>query len=42
MIMFQGCVNITIDHLAGENNQATVGDRIPAGVRNLDGKMIVC
>ena len=41
--MFQGSATITIEHLTGEIKplEAKVGDRIPGGARNLDGRMIV-
>ena len=41
--MFQGSATITIEHLAGEIKplEAKVGNRIPGGARNLDGRMIV-
>ncbi|XP_031253627.1 probable cadmium/zinc-transporting ATPase HMA1, chloroplastic [Pistacia vera] len=41
--VFQGSATITIEHLTGEVKpvEATVGDRIPGGARNLDGRMIV-
>lgn len=41
--VFQGSATITIEHLTGEVKplEAKVGDRIPGGARNLDGRMIV-
>ncbi|XP_058006180.1 probable cadmium/zinc-transporting ATPase HMA1, chloroplastic isoform X2 [Hevea brasiliensis] len=41
--VFQGSATITIEHLTGEIKpiEAKVGDRIPGGARNLDGRMIV-
>ncbi|XP_015890260.3 probable cadmium/zinc-transporting ATPase HMA1, chloroplastic [Ziziphus jujuba] len=41
--VFQGSATITIEHLTGEVKplEIKVGDRIPGGARNLDGRMIV-
>ncbi|CAN1815103.1 Probable cadmium/zinc-transporting ATPase HMA1, chloroplastic [Linum perenne] len=41
--IFQGTATITIEHLTGEAKpiEAKVGDGIPGGARNLDGRMIV-
>ncbi|XP_031385394.1 probable cadmium/zinc-transporting ATPase HMA1, chloroplastic isoform X2 [Punica granatum] len=41
--VFQGSATITIEHLTGEVKpvEAKVGDRIPSGARNLDGRIIV-
>ncbi|QDP16882.1 hypothetical protein Tsubulata_009111 [Turnera subulata] len=41
--VFQGGATITIEHLTGEIKpiEAKVGDRIPGGARNVDGRMIV-
>ncbi|KAI5581846.1 hypothetical protein BDE02_07G044800 [Populus trichocarpa] len=41
--VFQGNATITIEHLTGEVKplEAKVGDRIPGGARNVDGRMIV-
>ncbi|XP_059456013.1 probable cadmium/zinc-transporting ATPase HMA1, chloroplastic [Corylus avellana] len=41
--VFQGSATITVEHLTGEVKplETTVGDRIPGGARNLDGRMIV-
>lgn len=41
--VFQGSATITIEHLTGEVKplETKVGDRIPGGARNLDGRMIV-
>lgn len=41
--VFQGGATITIEHLTGEVKplEAKVGDRIPGGARNLDGRIIV-
>ena len=41
--VFQGSATITIEHLTGEIKpiEAKVGDRIPGGARNLDGRIIV-
>ncbi|KAJ8764345.1 hypothetical protein K2173_006085 [Erythroxylum novogranatense] len=41
--VFEGTATITIEHLTGEVKpiEAKVGDRIPGGARNLDGRMIV-
>ncbi|CAJ1942905.1 unnamed protein product [Sphenostylis stenocarpa] len=41
--VFQGNATITIEHLTGEVKplEAKVGDRIPGGARNLDGRIIV-
>ncbi|GAV74863.1 E1-E2_ATPase domain-containing protein/Hydrolase domain-containing protein [Cephalotus follicularis] len=41
--VYQGGATITIEHLTGEIKplEAKVGDRIPGGARNLDGRMIV-
>ncbi len=41
--VFQGNATITIEHLTGEIKplETNVGDRIPGGARNLDGRMIV-
>ncbi|KAK6237700.1 hypothetical protein QUC31_003169 [Theobroma cacao] len=41
--VFQGSATITTEHLTGEIKplEAKVGDRIPGGARNLDGRMIV-
>ena len=41
--VFQGSATITIEHLTGEIKplEAQVGDRIPGGARNLDGRIIV-
>ncbi|XP_065876473.1 probable cadmium/zinc-transporting ATPase HMA1, chloroplastic isoform X2 [Euphorbia lathyris] len=41
--VFQGSATITIEHLTGEIKpiEAKVGDRIPGGARNLDGRMII-
>ena len=41
--VFQGSATITIEHLTGEVKplDIKVGDRIPGGARNLDGRMIV-
>ncbi|KAG4943605.1 hypothetical protein JHK84_047661 [Glycine max] len=41
--VFQGSATITIEHLTGEVKplEAKVGDRIPGGSRNLDGRIIV-
>ncbi|XVF61254.1 hypothetical protein PTKIN_Ptkin08bG0115500 [Pterospermum kingtungense] len=41
--VFHGNATITIEHLTGEIKplEAKVGDRIPGGARNLDGRMIV-
>lgn len=41
--VFQGSATITIEHLTGEVKplEAKVGDRIPGGARNLDGRIIV-
>ncbi|XP_050206620.1 probable cadmium/zinc-transporting ATPase HMA1, chloroplastic [Mercurialis annua] len=41
--VFQGNATITIEHLTGEIKpvEAKVGDRIPGGARNLDGRMIM-
>ncbi|KAJ7952808.1 heavy metal atpase 1 [Quillaja saponaria] len=41
--VFQGSATITIGHLTGEVKplEANVGDRIPGGARNLDGRIIV-
>lgn len=41
--VFEGSATITIEHLTGEVKplEIKVGDRIPGGARNLDGRMIV-
>ncbi|KAB5547855.1 hypothetical protein DKX38_011261 [Salix brachista] len=41
--VFHGSATITIEHLTGEVKplEAKVGDRIPGGARNVDGRMIV-
>lgn len=41
--VYQGSATITIEHLTGEVKplEANVGDRVPGGARNLDGRMIV-
>jgi hypothetical protein len=41
--VFQGGATITIEHLTGEVKplEAKVGDRVPGGARNLDGRIIV-
>ncbi|KAJ4714802.1 putative Cadmium/zinc-transporting ATPase [Melia azedarach] len=41
--VFQGSATITTEHLTGEVKplEAKVGDRVPGGARNLDGRMIV-
>ncbi|CAN0863898.1 Probable cadmium/zinc-transporting ATPase HMA1, chloroplastic [Linum grandiflorum] len=41
--IFQGTATITIEHLTGEAKpiEAKVGDGIPGGARNLDGRIIV-
>ncbi|CAI0405705.1 unnamed protein product [Linum tenue] len=41
--IFQGSATITIEHLTGEAKpiEANVGDGIPGGARNLDGRIIV-
>ncbi|KAL5556924.1 hypothetical protein UlMin_039160 [Ulmus minor] len=41
--VFQGNATITIEHLTGEVKpvETKVGDRIPGGARNLDGRIIV-
>ncbi|BAT75629.1 cadmium/zinc-transporting ATPase [Vigna angularis] len=41
--VFQGSATITIEHLTGEVKplEAKVGDRIPGGARNLDGRIIL-
>lgn len=41
--VYQGTATITIEHLTGEVKplEAKVGDRIPGGARNLDGRMIL-
>ncbi|XP_062115120.1 probable cadmium/zinc-transporting ATPase HMA1, chloroplastic [Humulus lupulus] len=41
--VFQGNATITIEHLTGEVKplEIKVGDRIPGGARNLDGRIIV-
>ncbi|BBH05953.1 heavy metal atpase 1 [Prunus dulcis] len=41
--VFQGNATITIEHLTGEIKplETTVGDRVPGGARNLDGRIIV-
>ncbi|KAG5040339.1 hypothetical protein JHK82_012460 [Glycine max] len=41
--VFQGSATITTEHLTGEVKplEAKVGDRIPGGARNLDGRIIV-
>ncbi|XP_061339991.1 probable cadmium/zinc-transporting ATPase HMA1, chloroplastic [Gastrolobium bilobum] len=41
--LFQGSATITIEHLTGEVKplETKVGDRIPGGARNLDGRIIV-
>ncbi|KAJ0040325.1 hypothetical protein Pint_27978 [Pistacia integerrima] len=41
--VFQGSATITTEHLTGEVKplEAKVGNRIPGGARNLDGRMIV-
>ncbi|KAF5752867.1 cadmium/zinc-transporting ATPase HMA1 chloroplastic [Tripterygium wilfordii] len=41
--VFQGSATITTEHLTGEVNplEAKVGDRVPGGARNLDGRIIV-
>ncbi|XP_057730042.1 probable cadmium/zinc-transporting ATPase HMA1, chloroplastic [Arachis stenosperma] len=41
--VFQGNATITIEHLTGEIKplEAKIGDRIPGGARNLDGRIIV-
>ncbi|XP_021633151.1 probable cadmium/zinc-transporting ATPase HMA1, chloroplastic isoform X2 [Manihot esculenta] len=41
--VFQGNATIIIEHLTGEIKpiEANVGDRIPGGARNLDGRMII-
>lgn len=41
--VFQGSGTITIEHLTGEIKpiEAKIGDRIPGGARNVDGRMIV-
>ncbi|XP_075656005.1 putative cadmium/zinc-transporting ATPase HMA1, chloroplastic [Castanea sativa] len=41
--VFQGNATITVEHLTGEVKplETEVGDRIPGGARNLDGRMIV-
>ncbi|KAL2333495.1 hypothetical protein Fmac_014708 [Flemingia macrophylla] len=41
--VYQGSATITIEHLTGEVKplEAKVGDRIPGGARNLDGRIIV-
>ncbi|MED6194546.1 putative cadmium/zinc-transporting ATPase hma1, chloroplastic [Stylosanthes scabra] len=41
--VFQGSATITIEHLTGEIKplEAKVGDRIPGGARNIDGRIIV-
>lgn len=41
--VFQGSATITIEHLTGEVKplEIKVGDMIPGGARNVDGRMIV-
>lgn len=41
--VFQGSATVTIEHLTGEIKplEITVGDRVPGGARNLDGRIIV-
>lgn len=41
--VLQGSATITIEHLTGEVKplETKVGDRIPGGARNLDGRIIV-
>ncbi|KAF7828680.1 putative cadmium/zinc-transporting ATPase HMA1, chloroplastic [Senna tora] len=41
--VFQGSATITIEHLTGEVKplEARVGDRVPGGARNLDGRIII-
>lgn len=41
--VFQGSATITIEHLTGEIKplEARVGDRVPGGARNLDGRIII-
>lgn len=41
--VYQGNATITIEHLTGEVKplEATAGDRVPGGARNLDGRIIV-
>lgn len=41
--MLQGSATVTTEHLTGEVKplEAKVGDRIPGGARNLDGRIIV-
>nr|KYP74012.1 hypothetical protein KK1_006680 [Cajanus cajan] len=41
--VYQGSATITIEHLTGEVKplEAKVGDRIPGGARNLDGRIIL-
>ncbi|KAG7035169.1 putative cadmium/zinc-transporting ATPase HMA1, chloroplastic [Cucurbita argyrosperma subsp. argyrosperma] len=41
--VFHGSATVTIEHLTGEIKplEITVGDRVPGGARNLDGRIIV-
>ncbi|CAK9315666.1 unnamed protein product [Citrullus colocynthis] len=41
--VYQGCATITVEHLTGEVKplQIKVGERVPGGARNLDGRIIV-
>ncbi|KAK7386400.1 hypothetical protein VNO78_26610 [Psophocarpus tetragonolobus] len=41
--VFQGSATITIEHLTGEVKplESKIGDRIPGGARNIDGRIIV-
>ncbi|KAK4262346.1 hypothetical protein QN277_027916 [Acacia crassicarpa] len=41
--VFKGSATITIEHLTGEVKplEARVGDRVPGGARNLDGRIII-
>jgi Zn2+/Cd2+-exporting ATPase len=41
--VFHGGATITIEHLTGEVKplEAKVGDRVPGGARNIDGRIIV-
>lgn len=41
--MLQGSATVTVEHLTGEVKplEAKVGDMIPGGARNLDGRIIV-
>jgi len=41
--VFHGGATITIEHLTGEVKplEAKVGDRVPGGARNIDGRIIL-